>query len=79
MLHCIIYVLSEKINIWIESDFFASYCPQGQQGYTPIFFMAPALLTCGQTMSKISESLMENILLTLENETQFLGKTTLDN
>jgi len=44
-----------------------------------IFLNAPALLTCGQTMSKISESSRENILLTLENENLFLGKTTSDN
>jgi hypothetical protein len=37
------------------------YCPQGQQGYTHIFLIAPALLTCGQTINKIRESLMENI------------------
>lgn len=32
-----------------------------------IFLNAPALFTCGQTLSKISESFMENILLTLKN------------
>jgi hypothetical protein len=61
----------KEINIWIESDFFSILLPTGSTGLCAYFLMAPALLTCGQSLSMIDESSIENILLTLENETFF--------